>query len=293
MQAMQAKSTKKVKKSEKSSLRRLIPAAHPPIWGFTLVEILVVLTVIAILIALIAPSIGGVKHQSVGLHCLSNIRSTTTTIELYANDYKDMLPFAGYDERTVVAPGNPDLTYLIGSTRGVEKGTWALLFADDWAGQDWNHALTCPAQPKYDPDVKPLGTSSLTDGQLQLSTYDMSLAFWIDPKSLAAGSAYENMRVRPARFGDVTFPSEKALLFEQIGFCIDGPDAQWSINEWGQTPYNRTSVAAVDGSALRMKQADGLPAIFTWPFDATVDGVHGRDIPRSTRTIQNPPPPGR
>lgn len=279
MQAMQAKNAKKTHEK-----RSILQQHHIFVrkQGFTLVEVLVVIAVVAILIALIAPSIGGVRHQSVALHCLSNIRSTTSAITIYANDSQDTLPFAGYEQHTVEAPGNPNLSYTIGGIDGVHKGTWSLLFADDWSGMHWNHALTCPAQPTYDPDVKPLGSTSLTDGLLQISSYDMSLAFWIDPKTLAEGSAYENMRVRPARLGDVSFPSEKSLLFEQIGFCIDGPDAQWAINEWGQTPYHRTSVAAVDGSAIRMKQAEGLPAVFTWPFDATIDGIHGRDIPRST-----------
>lgn len=248
--------------------------------GVTLVESLAVVGVLAVLAAMLVPALSGARQRSKELRCLTRIRGTTQSLFVYGQDWQDSLPFGGWDEREVYAPDR-HLVYRIGGLTGLAQGRWALLFEDEWSGRQWNRGLQCSEQPDYDPLV-PGGTdTSIRDGFIQLPMFSLSRAFWLNPKLLALDRPWYEQRVRPARHGDVLFPAEKALLFEEIAFCISGPDAEWAINRWGQTPYHDTSVSAADGSALRMPRASGLPAVFTWPFDATVSGVHGRDIPRS------------
>jgi len=257
-------------------LDRRLPARR----AFTLVELLTVIVLAALLLAILTPALAGARRRATAAKCLANARSTSLAITCYAHDYREYVPFGGWKERTIHAPGGRD--YQVGGTDGVAKGRWSLLVEDGWNGQDWSEGYRCAKQPAYNPDVTYLSSEFLTEGYLQTPMFSLSRAFWLDPRSLLAEAGRpETARVRPARIADVTFPSEKALLFEEIAFCAAGPDALWAINEWGQTPYHLSSVVTVDGAGVRMIRAEGLPAKGSWPFDATIDGVHGRDLPRS------------
>lgn len=62
--------------------------------GFTLVELLVVIGIIALLISILLPSLARARQAAVTLQCLSNLRSIGQGISLYANDSKGYLPYA-------------------------------------------------------------------------------------------------------------------------------------------------------------------------------------------------------
>lgn len=60
--------------------------------GFTLVELLVVMGIIAILMALLMPSISRAKAKANQTSCLNNMRQLTLAATLYATDHDDELP---------------------------------------------------------------------------------------------------------------------------------------------------------------------------------------------------------
>src|SRR5687767_4948897 len=60
--------------------------------GFTLVELLVVIGIIALLVAILLPSLNKAREQANKAKCLSNLRSLGQAMVLYANDHKDRLP---------------------------------------------------------------------------------------------------------------------------------------------------------------------------------------------------------
>ncbi len=68
---------------------------HP---GFTLVELLVVVAIVALLTGLLAPGLAGAREAGRSAVCLSNLRQVQGANDLYANDHGGSL-----------APGAPDM----------------------------------------------------------------------------------------------------------------------------------------------------------------------------------------
>ena len=64
-----------------------------PSQGFTLVELLVVIAIIAILAALLLPTLSSAKERSKGTACLSNLRQIGIAIHSYAEDSAGKIPY--------------------------------------------------------------------------------------------------------------------------------------------------------------------------------------------------------
>lgn len=59
--------------------------------GFTLIEILIVIAIIAILVGILLPTLGSARKIAQKTKCMSNMRQITMASIVYAQDYKDVL----------------------------------------------------------------------------------------------------------------------------------------------------------------------------------------------------------
>jgi prepilin-type N-terminal cleavage/methylation domain-containing protein/prepilin-type processing-associated H-X9-DG protein len=64
--------------------------------GFTLIELLVVIAIIAILAAILFPVFAQAREAARKAHCISNMRQLATAWIMYAQDYDEKSPLAGY-----------------------------------------------------------------------------------------------------------------------------------------------------------------------------------------------------
>jgi prepilin-type N-terminal cleavage/methylation domain-containing protein len=69
--------------------------------GFTLIELLVVIAIIAILAAMLLPSLAAAKQKAWGIQCMNDHRQLTLAWRLYADENNDNLVYASED------PSNP------------------------------------------------------------------------------------------------------------------------------------------------------------------------------------------
>jgi prepilin-type N-terminal cleavage/methylation domain-containing protein/prepilin-type processing-associated H-X9-DG protein len=120
--------------------------APAPTKGFTLVELLVVIGIIALLISILLPSLNRARETANRVKCASNMRQIGQAILLYANDNKGAYP------RTVATGGTP--TWGTGATSSdpFVSGTavsandvTAALFLLLRAGDITSEVFTCPS----------------------------------------------------------------------------------------------------------------------------------------------------
>ncbi|MGC9260736.1 MAG: prepilin-type N-terminal cleavage/methylation domain-containing protein [Phycisphaerae bacterium] len=100
--------------------------------GFTIIELLVVISIIALLIALLLPALAMARQQGLSVACLSNLRSQGQMLFEYGTTYEDAVPwgwdFGGTNDDYGTNSWN---TLLFCNNQGIS----ATSLSDVWFGQ--------------------------------------------------------------------------------------------------------------------------------------------------------------
>lgn len=120
--------------------------------GFTLVELLVVIGIIAVLLSLLLPAIGRAREQAKRAQCMSNLRQLGQAVIMYCNDNKGWMPVCYWPNGS----GGHFISFSIGPIVGYDASTglpnmsYALLLRPPWGNSAArylpnNEVMFCPS----------------------------------------------------------------------------------------------------------------------------------------------------
>jgi len=107
-------------KSREDGVKTLRLSPHPSRTGFTLIDLLVSLTVIAVLIALMLPSISSVRELTRRVVCASNTRQHGLGLLMYSDDYSGARPPSLFEAK----PGSVPAPHLMMIARTDRPSMW-------------------------------------------------------------------------------------------------------------------------------------------------------------------------
>lgn len=250
--------------------------------AFTLLETVLSVMLVAVLIALLAPSLGRVRSAASDTVSLSRLRSHAATFAMYTADAMDAWPYFTDPSATYSVVRNPDRGAAYEISYFNAHRYWNVALASAYFdGEHVSEVFTSPHDPGF----------YATRGPYVFTTYFYGCAFIARPAFWNESTRTGPRQWRPTRSHEVTFPSSKALLFSAFPwYSRFSRGADDRLEPTGATPA--ALVATTDGraGAFAMSQlgpqypgADGPfhGAVHFHAFDPTlhtIDGVNGRDV---------------
>ena len=223
--------------------------------GFTLVELLVVIGIIALLISILIPVLGRARDQANKTACMSNLRQVVIAFMQYANSNKDMCPFGARSDN----PGGVDLPEdWVHYRRGINnQGLWSSSIAPylGGPGEGLRAILRCP--------------SDNVDNRSNMGqyAYSYSMNMYYEPRP----GFFPPEGHPPVRLSTTRRSSEKILLAEENERTIN--DGFWAPGNYTATPvpgnYEAGWVVNWDWLSIRhdnSKKEAEPPIAFTGPL---------------------------
>ncbi len=237
--------------------------------AFTLIEVIFVIAIIALLVSLLMPALGGVRQKARDAKTLSNLRTHATNMASYTSDWQGQFPYMTDPEL--------DATEVIAGGQTFEVSYWGAAIV-------WPLGLL---DSYYDGN---LAHPSLIEKQKDVAqawgmwAYTYSSSFLARPEFWNPKTREGVHQLRPTTMGDVRYPSQKGIL-------IPGDDQSPENVDFSFRPTIGARVGFVDTSARFVGVSEFLPwytsgeypygsasSMIGFPITHTIDGVRGRDI---------------
>ena len=152
-------------------------------WGFTVIELLLVIAIILVILTLTLPAVMTVKRKALILSCQSNMHQISLAMMVYRDNYNGAIPPCLFASEGTIDPEHVD---------DLESDSWGLA-----AVLNNTDILKCPADIGYGGADYGLESGEVTCFASLGHSYAFNNSAYTDPTS-----PYDMLR-RPARFADV------------------------------------------------------------------------------------------
>ena len=181
------------------------------VYGFTLVELLVVIGIIAVLFSLLLPALNRTREQARMIQCASNMRSIMTASISYAQENRDCLPIPSAIGEVFSASQPASRALAIAMSPSASFGMLdyqhgALLRYLGASQQTVYNVMNCPS------DIDEIRESRDATLYVQSRNFSYSFNCWLRGPVVADSGAYAFVGMRSSA---VVHPSQKVLVFEE------------------------------------------------------------------------------
>lgn len=256
--------------------------------GFTLIELMVVLTVIAVLLSLSLASLTRSRSVAQSSVCMSSLRGLGQLSEVGTGLRRGRFPNGLTQGSTRADFAFHDLVISVFSPQG-QATEYVVPFglAGVIGPRDDPRPLSCPTVIRSKSIER---ASSEPRGDEPGLSYIYSVAFYTDPKLWAADTP--SLRLTPeayardVRSDEIVFPDAKVMLSESRDYHGE----RTRLGSEQATSAQFVNAVFADGHAVRAAPRLARPALglrWEWfpgdtqlrsvPFNAAVDGCRGRD----------------
>jgi prepilin-type N-terminal cleavage/methylation domain-containing protein/prepilin-type processing-associated H-X9-DG protein len=169
--------------------------------GFTLIELLVVIAVIALLIAIIVPSLRLVKQQAETVSCQSNIRQLLMSLKMYEDD-NGTFPHAVYVTNDIIL--NPPPSGFAGNLSFDRTGLWWFNHIVDYSKKDFDKdsLIWCPSRKISDIMLK---------NNVLCGNYGVNLSIC---KRSDSGKSQTEFLGTPLSINNISHPGQTLLILD-------------------------------------------------------------------------------
>jgi prepilin-type N-terminal cleavage/methylation domain-containing protein len=206
--------------------------------AFTLVELLVVISIIALLLSVLLPSLNQAREAARAVGCMSNLKQFGNSTQVYASANDDVLPLVL--ERWIQSP---PIAEGVGRGRG---WSWAgLLYSTDQFPLSTFRCPTDPRKTKMEESFLWVYANSTESGQMNaedkvpsyaaiMMNYRENKIAWSLPEDPAFGQD-----IKKVKMSQVPNPSAKYTIWDAHFIVYSG--ASWTESYPGMAVYLKTN----------------------------------------------------
>jgi prepilin-type N-terminal cleavage/methylation domain-containing protein len=252
--------------------------------GFTLVELLVVVAIIALLLSILLPALNRARDLAITVRCNANLKQIFYTQTLYAADYDDRMVAAYAGWGNTWWPSWPRRSFNGGQSIGLGyyvPFSQADVTSSGQGDGSIDEVVNIPqvfSCPKYAMEVRPRSTWWLRN------SFDYALNFWTSmgnnsyryppfTAGFAAGTIGLGVEVRPENNSHLMAPTPRMSSFPrpaQTFFASDGDVFRNSDGEYGPHGFTIRAVIREPNTSFN---GNRLPYFFDQEYEGGGTGA--------------------